>query len=257
MPPLFSRGLILRVSDQGESDKLLQLYSPELGRAAAIAKGAKRSKQRFVNKLEPFSQLEFAYQPSRSSSLLLLVEAELVAAHLALRQQVAPYTVASYLMELLLRFTREGDPDPDLFTLACWALATLDQGAPLFKTAVLFHLRLLSLAGYSPQISHCAACGQVVTQGLGFAMPSGSGDLLCQHCWPQHPAPLVRVNSRILQFLLSGRQMALPLLNRLQLPEQEAWTILALFNRYSQQLLQLDLHAWSAMTTLAGQRQRT
>ena len=38
-----TRALVLRTFDQGESDRVVHLYSEALGRIAAIAKGARRS----------------------------------------------------------------------------------------------------------------------------------------------------------------------------------------------------------------------
>ena len=52
-----SEGLMLRIAPHGESDKLATWYDARLGRVTAIAKGAQKSKKRFMNKLEPFSQL--------------------------------------------------------------------------------------------------------------------------------------------------------------------------------------------------------
>ena len=57
MLPTRTRGIILRVNDYGESDKLVTFFSPDIGKATAIAKGAKRSQHRFVNKLELFTLL--------------------------------------------------------------------------------------------------------------------------------------------------------------------------------------------------------
>ena len=44
-------GLILRLRPLGESDLLVDLFSKEMGRITALAKGGKRSKQRFFGVL--------------------------------------------------------------------------------------------------------------------------------------------------------------------------------------------------------------
>ena len=38
--------VVLRVSDLGESDKIVTLYSKQAGKVAGVAKGAKKSKKR-------------------------------------------------------------------------------------------------------------------------------------------------------------------------------------------------------------------
>ena len=50
-----TRALVLRTFDQGESDRVVHLYTAALGRVSAIAKGARRSKRRFPGTLEILS----------------------------------------------------------------------------------------------------------------------------------------------------------------------------------------------------------
>ncbi len=57
--------IVLKVAEHGEADKLVTCYSRELGRMTGLAKGAKRSSRRFVNKLEEFSLLQLFYRPPR------------------------------------------------------------------------------------------------------------------------------------------------------------------------------------------------
>ncbi|PIE57129.1 MAG: DNA repair protein RecO [Desulfobulbus propionicus] len=245
-----SHGLVLRVADHGESDKLATLFSPDLGRVSAIAKGAKRSKRRFVNKLEPFSLLEFTYKASRNSTLLLLNEAELEAAHLRLRQHYPAFLAASYLTELLLKYTRDADPEPLLFALSLWALQVLERGVPPLTILVLYHLRLLALVGYAPQIIACARCGQTVSKGGVFHMPSGRVDLLCEACSKSRPGPGCAFLPGSLRFLADGLTLPLDRLDRLRLQDVETTTVLRALHRASQHLLQQDIHSWRALEEL-------
>ncbi len=145
--------IVLKVADHGESDELVTCYSRELGRITGLAKGAKRSARRFVNKLEEFSLLQLLCRPPRSASGLYFIgEAELLRAHLSLRTVYPRYVAAAFLCELTLRFTRDNDPDQRIFALLQWALDALDRGEAVAKTAALFHLLLLDAAGYRPEL---------------------------------------------------------------------------------------------------------
>lgn len=53
-PELESDALVLHCRDHGESDKIITLLTKNAGKFSGIAKGANRSKKRFVNKLELF-----------------------------------------------------------------------------------------------------------------------------------------------------------------------------------------------------------
>ena len=48
---------VAAVFDYGESDKIVTFLTRDLGKVTGIAKGAKHSKRRFVNVLEPFTHV--------------------------------------------------------------------------------------------------------------------------------------------------------------------------------------------------------
>ena len=52
-----TRALVLRGVDYGEADRILTLLTPELGRVAVLARGARKSQRRFAGALEPFAVL--------------------------------------------------------------------------------------------------------------------------------------------------------------------------------------------------------
>ena len=188
-------GLVLRVVPFGESDKLVTWYGAQTGRITAIAKGAQKSKRRFVNKLEPFSRLCFFCRPPRrsASGLYFLEAAELLSAHLRIRQEYPRFLAATCLSELCLRFTRDQDPDPRLYTLLLWAVEAVSNRDRAFRYLLFFHLKLLQLAGYRPDLAHCRRCGRPLSGPAGFAPDPQNAEgvlLVCGACQPKPAAPL-------------------------------------------------------------------
>lgn len=246
MTPRSTSGIILRVADHGESDKLVTFCSPSLGRVTGIAKGAKRSKKRFVNKLELFSHLQIMYRPSRNGGLIFMIEAELESAYLKIRSQYPCYTGAMYLSELVLRFTRENDPDPELFTLLSWALSSINNGTQPLTIALLFHLRMLTTVGYQPELHRCSNCSTPVAPGKRFSLQPAGGALLCNTC-NHGTAPSLQLSVQTLRFLAHGQQWDLQRLDRLKLPPAAIREALLALHRYSHHLLQQDIHSWKAI----------
>ena len=64
--------LILRYVDYGESDRIVHLLTPAVGRLAAIAKGARRSQKRFPGTLDLFNQLRVQVDRRRRGGLARL-----------------------------------------------------------------------------------------------------------------------------------------------------------------------------------------
>lgn len=249
-------GIVLRVAAYGESDKLVTLYGRDTGRVTGIAKGAYKSRHRFVNKLEPFSLLRFMYRPPRQASgLLLLTEADLLAAHLPLRTNWQRYTAASYLCELLWRFTREHDPDPGMYTVFHWALAALQRGSVLQKTVVLAHLRLLEAAGYRPDLHRCVGCRQPVMPGPAYLFLPGSGALLCRACSPvRRAAPSLLLSVQTIRLLGLTQTLGLDRLHRIRFPPASLVEAHTALHHFTVHLVQQDFHAWDIFRLLPGDR---
>lgn len=246
-------GIVLKISAHGESDKLVTLYSDDLGRVTGIAKGAKRSKKRFVNKLEEFSSLQIFYRPPRGmTGLHFISDAELRCSHLSIRKDFRRYICATYISELMLRFTRDNDPDPRLYSLLQWALTSLNfEDAPQ-KIAALYHLKLLDLAGYRPELERCLNCQKPVGPDRTFIFLPVNGSLLCSACHLGSGGPNCNhISVQTLKFLAKAQLASLDRLNRLQLSIITASEALESLYHYTFYLLQQDIHSWQAVRSLS------
>ena len=248
---LRTSGIVLRVTGHGESDKLVTLYTPDLGRITGIAKGAQKSKRRFVNKLEAFSHLLVFYRPPHGTQgLFLLSEAELLATHLSLRTDIQRYASAMYLCELIVRFTRDNDPDPRLYALFKWAIAALDHDKVPTRIVALAHLQLLDIVGYRPDLNCCSRCRQLLRPEYTYMLLPGVGALLCNLCSPSERSPFPRLSVHTLRLLGTGQILPLDRLHRLHFTPQSLTEALSALNVYTRHLLQQDVHSWSTFCLL-------
>ena len=247
-------GIVLHIADYAESDKLVTLFCKELGRVTGIAKGAKKSKQRFVNKLEEFSCLRIYYRPPKNQmGLLFIAEAELLCSFLSLRKKYQRFVAAMYICELVLRFSSDNDADPNLFVLLQWALNALNEDHVPWKIATLFHLKLLSITGYRPYFDRCAGCQKNVSQGRWYTLVFGSGSLLCDLCTPRTLHGVERqghLSVQTLKILENAQRAGVERLNRLQLSNQTAREALPALYQYTTHLLQHEVQSWQTFRFL-------
>ncbi len=157
--PLETRAIVLSSRDMGESDLLVTLCAPD-GKIKAVAKGAKRSRKRFLNALEPFTLINAILVPSRSSGLFRIDAAQIEKNLPSLRTDIRMYAFASLCCELVQMWTVEGDPQARIFNLLVWLLDMLSQDMAPQKITLFFKTRLLSLAGYAPDWARCAGYRQ-------------------------------------------------------------------------------------------------
>jgi DNA repair protein RecO (recombination protein O) len=176
-----TRALVLRTFDQGESDRVVHLYTEELGRVSAIAKGARRSRRRFPGTLELFSLVEARLVAPPRSALMRLEGARIARPLDGLTQDLVRFAIACEFVELLDRLTADGESHPELFAFAEGLLDVL-QGEPADRLlAVLVLAKTLSRLGYRPQLAACVSCGAELGQGV-VAFSVQQGGALCPRC---------------------------------------------------------------------------
>jgi DNA repair protein RecO (recombination protein O) len=192
-----TEGVVLRHSDWGEADRLLWLYSRELGKVRVIAKGVRKMRSRKAGHLEPFTRAILLL--ARGRDLLIVTQADTVEAYLPMRQDLLRLGYAAYVVELLDRFTYEEDENQALYRLLTETLSRLNSGLDAMLVLRYYEIRLLDLLGYRPQLFTCVKCEaaiQPVDQFFSFA----EGGVLCPRCGARGPESLpVTVNE--LRFL--------------------------------------------------------
>jgi len=242
--------VVLKVIDHGESDKIVTFYTAGAGRLTGIAKGAKRSSKRFVNKLELFTCLEIGYSRRRQNVLAQIVEAELIDPYINLRRDYDNYIAASLIAELVLSWAREKDVDEDLFAALLWALDNLNKGHQAVDTVIFFLVKLLSIVGYQPHLTCCITCGEMDHSGGPYLFNSGKGGIICGRCRGEiNPsAATVPLSLSTIKLLCSAQDMGLEKLNRLQFSARSRNEATSLLKKYCEHLLQRDIQSWTALT---------
>lgn len=185
MQKIATEALVLRAVDLGESDRVVHLLTPETGRIAAIAKGARRSVKRFPGTLDFFNQLHVQLERKRGVAQLARLEhARLIRAFHGLREDAGRFALGCYLLELLDRLAPEGGRRGDLAALyrfATDALGAIDALAPEPRLRVLLELRLLAAVGLRPELARCVRCGRELSApSAQFWVAEGGA--LCERC---------------------------------------------------------------------------
>jgi len=172
--------VVLRHSDWGEADRLLILYTRERGKVRAIAKGARKVKSRKAGHLEPFTRVTL--QLARGRDLLIVTQAETIDAYQPLREDLVKTGYASYLVELLDRFTYEEESENyNIFHLLTESLSRIASEADPWLAIRYYEVRLLDHLGFRPQLFECANCREEI-QAVDQFFSAGQGGVLCPRC---------------------------------------------------------------------------
>ncbi len=146
-------GLILRTRPLTETSLIVQWLTPELGRIATVAKGARRPKSPFRGKLDLFYECEFTFARSRRSDLHNLREVRLRDTHSELRKELGWIEQASYATALIEQTTETETPLPGFYQLMESFLTQLAVHAPQPQSVFAFELKLLGELGLQPDLA--------------------------------------------------------------------------------------------------------
>src|SRR5436190_8993041 len=145
-------GLILRTRLLTETSLIVHWLTPEFGRLATVAKGARRQKSPFRGKLDLFYEADFSFTRSRRSELHTLSEISLREIHSGLRRDLGYVQQASYFAALIEQTTEKETPLPAIHELMRSALATLPERPAQARNIYAFELKLLEELGLRPDV---------------------------------------------------------------------------------------------------------
>lgn len=174
--------VVVRTRAFGESDKIVTFLTRDLGKIAGIAKGAQRSKRRFVNVLEPFTHVDVTLRLRQGSDLAFVNACVLRAAPISIARDLAKFAYASYVLELTDRMVREREAGPETYELVRDAIAHLEQDEAEPGVLRAFELQLLRLTGYEPELDRCRRCSTAVAVGTMMYVHPARGGVLCIRC---------------------------------------------------------------------------
>lgn len=188
MAAVRTRALVLRGSDVFETSKVLVLFTRDLGKVSALAKGARRLKSPFQAALDLLSDCDIVLLHKGSDALDLLTEASLTERFDALRHDLSALYAGYYVAELLSELTDHHDPHPRLFDAAVVTLRHLGDPARRAHRLFRFELAVLRELGHMPSLDSCAHCGvEVDARGEAVAFGLALGGVLCPDCRPGQP----------------------------------------------------------------------
>lgn len=178
MDPIKTSGIILRTVSYGESDRLLTVYSEDLG---LITVGAARSRsvhhRRFVA-TEQFCYCRFLL--TKRGGKYRAQESELIEGFFELRADVVKVALGNYLCEVIAQVGTENQPEGALLRLILNSLYAIAKGkAPEAIVKGCFEMRAAAELGFRPELNICAACGE---EGEDVVLDVMNGAILCADC---------------------------------------------------------------------------
>lgn len=175
-------GIVIRTNDYGETNKIVTIFTRELGKIGVMARGAKKPKSRLTAISQVFVYGYYLVQ--MGSGLGTLQQGEIITSHRGIREDLMKTAYAAYIVELTDRLLEEKRSNPYLFELLYQTLNYLNEGIDPEVLTFIYEMKMLSIAGIHPKLDGCVLCSN--NEGE-FAFSIREGGFLCHRCVPIDP----------------------------------------------------------------------
>ncbi|OQX87133.1 DNA repair protein RecO, partial [candidate division KSB1 bacterium 4484_87] len=196
-----TEAIILKTQKQGETSKILTLFTKSKGILKVIAKGSRGLKSRYFGTLEPLNHISLVYYFKETRDLQLLSQADIIDSFIDLRENLEKYAIGMFCCELVQR-TQLEQANPVLFRNLLKLLISLNSATERYMNFLFwFILRFLDISGFKPELNQCQVCGTTRKQGL-LRFSVLRGGFACEKCQTSDPMS-ISVNGETMDFLLN------------------------------------------------------
>lgn len=226
-----TQGIILSYKDYREVDRIITLYTQELGKLNVVARGVRKIQAKLAGHLELFNITELHLVFKKK---FLVISSINIESFWAIKEHSGRLKSAFAISELLDKAVQEQLKDEYLFRLLAKVLSLLATSAKNFDLLYdWFAFRLIAHLGYEPELKKCVEChGQLSPEMLFFSISQGG--VLCGKCAQSLRGGLERIMKISPNALKVMRVFfdKVELVNKLNFPEGVNKELKILLDRY-------------------------
>ncbi len=245
-----TEAIIVKKTKLGEADRILTLYTPELGKIQAVARGVRRPRSKLAGHLELLTHSLVSL--ARGRNLDTITGSQTIHSFLPLKSDLGLTSYALYATELVTQFTADHIENRPLFRLLLETMQQLCQAGNSELVLRYFELHLLNEVGYRPQLQQCVTCHQPL-KPVTNSFCSGAGGMLCPNCCQSQPLtyPLSVNALKVLRLLQNS---AYSTVSQLKINPQLSHELETVMRDYLKYLLEREVKSVAWLDSLRQQR---
>ena len=177
-------GIVLSRRDHREVDRWYSVYTPEHGKVEFLARGGHKPLAKLTPHLEMMAVVDLLLVQGRAYQIVAGVERR--QGYHRIYTDLPRLVLAQNALHLVDIGTRADETDPKIYRLLEDWLEFLNQDLRVSAERAgfllgAFSLKLLTLVGYRPELSHCLGCRQAIVPG-SYQWHGLKGGVVCTHC---------------------------------------------------------------------------
>ena len=232
-----TEAIVLKRIDLGEADSIVILYTPNLGKVRAVARGVRRPKSKLGGHLDLLTQSSLLL--AQGQTLDVISQGQTIESFLPLRNDLKQISRALYMAELVDQFTAEGAESYPVYNLLQTGLQWLCLAPDSEVVLRHFELQLLNHLGYRPELYKCLECNTPLTPQRNLFSAAGGG-VICPDCACSEMAtrPVSVDALKVMRFLLTSEPLSA---GRLRMNQQVSREVEQLLRWYMRYVLERDI----------------
>lgn len=187
-------GLVLRMKNSGENDKLISVLTAEQGRISVIVKGGRSLKSVSLSATQLFAYSNF--EINDRNGFKWLHRAAPIRQFDGLTGSIEKISLASYFASVAEELSGENEPANDILRLTLNAFHALEKDTKTpAQIKACYEIQAAALSGFMPDVSGCQLCNGKNNDDVLY-LDVMNGRLLCSECMNKASNKAVRDMAR-------------------------------------------------------------
>ena len=175
-----TKGIIIGKRDLGEADKILTVFTENLGKIKIKAKGLKRSLAKMSGHLDMFNYVDL--ELIKGNTFYIVIGAQSIESFREVKEDLNKIGVMYYFCEILDKVLEEEVAHKNTFFFLLNLLErTKELSVDLLLLTTYFELNVLAYLGFQPEFLVCVGCRDDIA-GHSFYFSQERGGILCETC---------------------------------------------------------------------------
>ena len=151
-----TEAIVLKQTELGEADSIVTVYTPNLGKIRAVARGVRRPRSKLGGHLDLLTQSSLLL--AQGQNLDVVTQGQSIDGFLSIKGDLTHIGCAVYMAELVDQFTAEQVENYPVYRLLLSDLGWLGEARDFELVLRHFELQLLTHLGYQPELYDCLGC---------------------------------------------------------------------------------------------------
>lgn len=169
---------MLRGVDFSETSRIVTFLTPDRGKVACIAAGARRAKSSLAGVLDTFNRIEMVYYWKDGRSVQKLAEVSILDTYPPIKADLEKSVYAAFPLEIAYRTAQENEPSEELYSVLVAGLKGMAGWSGTARTHAAWQaVHLLAVAGFEMTLAPRGSREWVsFSFDHGVLSPSQAGD---------------------------------------------------------------------------------